>query len=137
MLFRSLCSANISIKILILWRISPISAANCSTLLSATDLPVDPTAGSNSSGTGFCRLVEIWSRTSSDCSSCLPRHLNTWAFSIYKTNIKINVIRSSRYSYPIVTSVTDKRSLQGEHVYSHRPLNRALIPTLSHPKSGI
>ena len=57
------------------------------------------------------------------------------AFSIYKTNITITVIRSPRYFYPIVTFVTNKDPLQGEHAYCHRPLNRALIPTLSHPKS--
>ena len=87
-----LCSANISIKFLIPWRISPISTVNYSTLR---------------------------------------------AFSIYKTNINFNIIRPPHYSYPIVTSVTDRDPLQGEHAYCHRPLNRALIPTLSHPKSGM
>ena len=48
-----LCSANISIKVLISWYISPISVANCSILLSATDPPIDPAAGSNSSRTRF------------------------------------------------------------------------------------
>ena len=59
------------------------------------------------------------------------------AFSIYKTNININIIRPPHYSYPIATSVTVRDPLQGEHTYCHRPLNRALIPTLSHPKSGM
>ena len=53
-----LCSANISIKVLIPWRISPISVANYSTLLSTTNPPVDPAAGSNSSETEFRRQVK-------------------------------------------------------------------------------
>ena len=48
-----LCSANISIKVLISCRISPISTVNYSTLLSTTNPPVDPAAGSNSSEMEF------------------------------------------------------------------------------------
>ena len=53
-----LCSANISTRVLIPWRISPISVANYSTLLSTTNPPVDPAAGSNSSETEFRRQVK-------------------------------------------------------------------------------